>query len=407
MTFDRLAFTKVFAILVIVIVVSRIGLAVVTAYFPITNEIGNRASINHPAPSSDLHHYQRLSKLYFDLGFAETLDVIAVYHHDKDIKLRTEARYLISPGHLQLSPPIFPALIWIFDYKKGNTVPLAILFIGFSIVVSIAWAKWMTSKGMPLSWILLFVFLPHSAWFTINLGSDLLFYCTYSIFFFIYFSEIQIKKRLLLSLFAIGLCVLTRPTGASFLLFFLLDQLLSLSPGNRRRHIFLLSLTLIAMSPAVLFLLPYFYSVVTNSNDWPFFGIFQLDYLNGIYADLPRSLDLVLSWLSLFAGKFIYMFGLRPSYGDISISVFLLRSAPGLIFLPGFIHLMWRGTTSEKVLVLSMLAPVMAGPAQDRYLLPLQPLFLYHAWLLAQPLHDRISLQVKSSFARLSGSRNK
>jgi hypothetical protein len=121
----------------------------------------------------------------------------------------------------------------------------------------------------------------------------------------------------------------------------------------------------------------------------------------GIYRDLPQFIDMPLSWLTLFASKFVYVFGLRLSYGDVSLSVFLLRSMPGLIFLPGFIHLMMRGTTSEKILVFSMLAPVFAGPAQDRYLLSLQSLLLYHAWLFSTPLRERVSNQLTTAFPRL------
>ena len=155
------------------------------------------------------------------------------------------------------------------------------------------------------------------------------------------------------------------------------------------------------MSPAILMLAPYFLTVVLHSGAWPFFGITQPEYLTGIYRDLPQFIDMPLSWLTLFASKFVYLFGLRPSYGDVSVSVFLLRSMPGLIFLPGFIHLMMRGTTSEKILVLSMLAPVFAGPAQDRYLLLLQPILFYHAWLFSRPLREHVSNQLTTSFPRL------
>lgn len=389
------------------IVVSRVGLAVTTAYFPIPNEGGKKASIFHLAPSSDIGHYLHQDKLYFDIGFIAVFKVIAKVHYGMDYPIDAETRRLVAPDHLQMSPPVFPALIRIFDYRDGHTVPLAIFIIALSIVVAAAWAKWMENKGMPLYLILLFVFFPHSAWFTINLGSDFLFYSTFTLFFLICYSNLPKKNRLILSFIAVLLCVLTRPTGASLIVFFLLDQLFSAPPDKRKRYFLYLAFSLLIMSPAILFLFPYFISVVSGSNDWPFFGIIQLAYLNGIYPGLPDFLDLPLSWLSLFASKTLYMFGLRPSYGEVSILVFLMRSAPGLIFLPGFIHLMWRGNLSEKVLVLSMLAPVFAGPAQDRYLLPLQPLLFYHAWLFACLLANRLYQPLKSAISPKLGGRSK
>ena len=397
----RPAWTRIFILLLAIIIASRIGLAIVTAYHPITNEIGKPASVNHTAPSSDFNHYLAKSKLYFDVGFIEVLKAVAKINYGMDVEIKDETRFLISPGHLEMSPPVFPALIWIFEYKKGNTLPLAILFIGFSIVVTSVWAKWMEKNGMPLAWILLFVFLPHTAWFTINLGSDLLFYCTFTVFFLVYYSNIEKKKRIAYSFLAMGLCIFTRPTGASLMVFFLVDQFLAAKPENRRRYLIYLFLALVVMSPAILFLFPYFLSVVNSSMLWPFFGIVQPDYLAGIYENLPRVLDLPLSWLTLFLSKIVYVFGLRPSYGDVSVPVFLFRALPGLIFLPGFLHLMMRGKTSEKVLVLSMLLPVFIGPAQDRYLLPLQPLLIYHAWLLSRPLQERMTGRLKTAYPRL------
>lgn len=396
MNFDRRGVSRFFLVIVALIVLSRVGLAVVTAYFPVTNEIGNKASIHHPAPSSDLHHYQRLSKLYFDAGIVEVLKVVAVVNYDLDFTYDDYTKELVSVDHLEMSPPLFPALIWMFDYREGHTVPLALLFIGFSIAVAVAWVRWMEQLGVSPLWIVLFVFLPHPAWFTINLGSDLLFYCTFTIFFFTYYSNIERQKKFALAFLAMTLCVLTRPTGASLIVFFLVDQFLSTPPRDRKKYFFYLMLTLVAMSPAILFLFPYFLSVLNHTKLWPFFGITQPDYLDGIYSNLPLFLDLALSWLTLFASKFLYVFGLRPSYGDVSVLTFIFRSAPGLIFLPGFIHLMWRGTLSEKILLLSMLAPIFAGPAQDRYLLPVQPLLFYHAWLLMRPLHIRIANRISA-----------
>jgi hypothetical protein len=401
MIFCRLAVPKLLVIAVVSIVISRIALAVITIYHPIPNEHGLKASINHPAPSSDLHHYQNQSKLYFEAGIVEILKVVALEYYDADLVVGDETWKFVAPNNLQLSPPMFPTLIWVLDYREGNTLPLALVFIGIGIAVAIPWVKWMARQGMSASWILLFVFLPHPGWFMINLGSDLLFYATFTIFFFVYFSDIEQKKRFILSFLAMTLCIMARPTGVSILLFLLVDQFLKVPSTGRKKKYIHLGLAFLVMCPLLIMLAPYFLSVVLHSGAWPFFGITQPEYLAGIYNDLPQFLDIPLSWLTLFAGKIVYVFGLRPSYGDVSVPVFLLRSMPGLIFLPGFIHLMMRGTMSEKILVLSILAPVFAGPAQDRYLLPLQPILFYHAWLFSRPLRECVSNQLTTTIFRL------
>jgi hypothetical protein len=51
---------------------------------------------------------------------------------------------------------------------------------------------------------------------------------------------------------------------------------------------------------------------------------------------------------------------------------------------------MVRGSRSEKLLVLVVIAPILAGPAQDRYLLPIQPLLFFYGWLLYRDFAARL-----------------
>jgi hypothetical protein len=69
----------------------------------------------------------------------------------------------------------------------------------------------------------------------------------------------------------------------------------------------------------------------------------------------------------------------------------LLRSLPGVVFLPGLAFALARGTSADRLLVLTFILPVLSGPSQDRYLLPIQPILLFYAALLLQVVWRRLS----------------
>ena len=196
------------------------------------------------------------------------------------------------------------------------------------------------------------------------------------------------------------LSVLVRPAGVSILLFLIVIPLLNLShlKGDQKRKT-LVILGVISL-PIVWFFWPYLESIVGSAPLWPFFGIIQTDYLSGIYDSLPLLLDVPLSWLSLFGAKTLYIFGLRPSYGDVSSFVWLARFGPGIPFLAGFLYLMWNGPKLQKVLVVTMLLPLYIGPGQDRYLLPIQPILFFHAWRLFRDSLDFWRRRNSAEFTR-------
>ena len=367
-------------------VLFRIIFVLVTSFQPITNENNYPASIHHISPSSDYGHYKAQSVLYFQFGFMEVIRLISKYHYGSDYEVPREVKDIIAPDHLEMSPPIYPALIWILDYRPGHTLPMAFLYIALSMGIAVAWLKWLQNNGMPILWLLAFALLPHPYWFMINCGSDLLFYGIFTLFFLCYFSKLDNNIRIPLSILAIALAILTRPTGVSLLLFIIIGPLFFQILRNKaQRKKILLGLIIVSL-PIFWFFWPYLESVLRGAYRWPFFGIAQPDFIDGIYDDLPIALNMALSWLSLFGAKTLYIFGLRPTYGDVSWIVFLARLAPGIPFLAGFLYLMWRGPKLEKILVLSMLLPLYIGPGQDRYLLPLQPILFFYAWRLFEHL---------------------
>jgi len=377
-----------FIYVVITAILFKLAFVLITSFYPIIYAGKHPASIFHVAPGSDYGHYLVTSILYFHYGPMEVVNLILKYHYGYEYEVSKAVRLIISPDHLEMSAPTYPALIWYLDYRAGHTLPMAILYIVISIGIVIAWLKWLHDNGMPPIWLLGFSLLPHPMWFMINCGSDLLFFAVFTIFFLCYFSNLDDKRRIYLSYITMILSVLVRPTGVSILLFLIIIPLLNLGQikGDQKRKT-LVFLAVIGL-PIVWFFWPYLESVVSSAASWPFFGVVQTDYLSGIYDSLPLFLDVPLSWLSLFGAKTLYICGLRPSYSDVSLVVFLARLGPGIPFLAGLLYLMWNGPKLQKILVIAMLLPLYIGPGQDRYLLPIQPILFYHAWRLIRDSLD-------------------
>ena len=128
---------------------------------------------------------------------------------------------------------------------------------------------------------------------------------------------------------------------------------------------------------------PYFHAVVSGSVAIGYFGYLPRQYLEGLWPDLPVALNLGFSWFGLVAAKLLYLTGLRPSFGDTALPFVILRMLPGAIVLPGLIWSLLRAEWRERLFVVFFLAPIFLGVAQDRYLLPIQPVLFYYgicAW---------------------------
>jgi len=365
------------------------AITIFTSVAPIKNERSVQTSIFSTAPSSDLKHYMLMRELYFEHGVTDILKLIAQEFYGADLPVDHELTQ-IARHKLEVSPPLFPALIWLFDYREGNTVGLAVMFLVLNVAVAVAWITWLQRRGLSAIWLIGFAFLPHPLWFTINLGTDYLFYASFTLFFLVYYSDLPDRSRLIYAILAMLLATMVRPTGMSLLVFLILDQITKYADWKPRDFAKLGLIVALLSIPLAWFFWPYFVAVIMDSNMWPFFGTLQTDYLTGIYDSLPPILDLPLSWLSLLGSKFLYLFGMRPSYSNSSNLVVFVRALPGLLFLPGFVYLLLKGSRSEKILVFAVIAPVLAGPAQDRYLLPLQPLLFYYAWALWRSVGPRL-----------------
>jgi hypothetical protein len=362
-----------FAFMVAVAVIAFI--AVISSWSPIPNERGLPASPLHLAPSSDIEFYLKGAETYFtdaSPGFSRIIDsVITGFFQDGEDGSS-------NFSSMQIAPPVFPLLLKLFDYRQGNTLPLALVFIAISLLISGVWINILWQNGFPRITLIAFIFLPHIAWFTINLGSDLLLALWFALFYRFYMVQGGGSRKLLIGM-VIAICaVLTRPTGISLLVFLALDQIAFTWRNNPRSALIILAFFGALAIPLAGTFFPYFLGVLEGANSWPFYGITQTNYLKGIFSSLPAWLDISVSWISLLAAKLFYAFGFRPSYGDTSLILVMVRTAPGIPFLVGFVYLLFKGQTSDKILTSAVFLPILAGPAQDRYLLPIQPvLFLY------------------------------
>jgi hypothetical protein len=351
--------------------------SVYSSFYPVPNERGMPASPLHLAPSSDIQFYLHSSKRYFSGDFDAAWTVVAS-KFDTIFADNKSGRFEVVP--MQVVPPVFPLLLKIFDYRNGNTLPLALVFVGLSLLTTGYWINILWRNGLPWIALTAFAFLPHIIWFTINLGSDLLLALWFALFYRYYMPSGGGSRALSTGLVIAILAILTRPTGVSLLVFLAIDQFFHAWKQNRpkaKRILFVFTI-LALMASTVIY--PYFLAVLDGANSWPFFGITQSDYLRGIFDSLPGWLDTSISWFCLLIAKLLYTFGFRPSYGDTAVYLVLLRSAPGIPFFIGFIYLLIKGRTSDKLLAMTVLLPILSGPAQDRYLLPIQPLLFLYFW---------------------------
>jgi hypothetical protein len=365
---------KVTALAALVIIL----VSVLSTLHPIPNERGLPASPLHLAPSSDIQFYMNGSEDYFS-------------DHGEDIwsKLPSIFPFFSSESDNivpeltanQVALPVFPLLIKIFDYRQGNTLPLAFIFILVGIGMSAIWINIFWKNGVPFYALIAFAFLPHVVWFTINLGTDLLLAFLFALFFKYYMPMGGGSRNIKVGLVIAILAVLTRPTGVSLVAFLAIDQLLLSGSSNRQRATWIGAGFAILSIPLIMVIFPYFLSVLEGSNSWPFFGILQAHYLTGLHHEFPIWLDLTISWASLIGAKLFYTFGFRPSYGETELLLVILRTLPGIPFFVGFTYLLFKGRFTDKLLLLSVLIPILSGPAQDRYLLPVQPLLFFYCWL--------------------------
>jgi hypothetical protein len=352
----------------IVGVTYRVAIFAFAAFFSISNESGLPISPFLVATGVDFSFYLDSLRVYVTMTPGEILDRFIQFYVEP-------IENFLGPF---VSGPVFPLMILAFDYRDGETVPLALLFLLLSICLFVAWLCWLRANGVGKFWLLIFALVPNPLWFMLNPSTDLPFALLFALFYLAYFRQSRRPMDTAFWLTALVLVLLTRPNGYSILLFVFLDHLLRL-PGGGWRAVWSfvgMALLLIAFG---LYLYPYFITEMQKTaRTVYFFGLSQPEYVQGIYSQLPAWLNTPASWLSLIGAKALYFCGLRPSYAGVDWYVLLARAGIGLILLPGLCYVAFKGDRRHQLLLFCYLLPVFLGATQDRYNLAVQAiLFLF------------------------------
>ncbi|MBS38997.1 MAG: hypothetical protein CMO26_24130 [Thiotrichales bacterium] len=380
--------TRRLTIAVFVAVAVHVLVPLATLVHPIPNEQGFPVSMLHAAPSSDIFFYLKSRDHFFS---AEAPDAFS--HFLRFFSHGVEVGQFVPV----LSAPVFPIVLLVFDYGPDNTIPLALTYVLLGCILSIVWLKWLHDRGLSLLWLVLFALLPHSVWFTINLGTDLLAAVFFAGFYLSYVAPGRKDVQFSWALVFLILFVLTRPNGLSLLLFFITMECVRLDRASPWSRYLLPAGGVLASIPLAVYYFPHLLAYTVGTTELTHYGHTAPEYIHGIYESLPRWLDLILSWLSLVAAKILYFFGLRPTYGDTPLLIVLIRAAPGIVFTIGFIYLVCRGSGREKFFVAIYMLPVLLGASQDRYSFPIQPILLLYAALACGRLFDHSMVFIKRS----------
>ena len=348
-------------------VAARICVFGVTIVRPISNERGLPVSPLHTQGYFDFQFYLKSLERYQGSWAELAQQFVQFYQSPFD-----------APVIPLISGPVFPLVMDVFSYGSGNYLPLAVFYLLISVGLSAVWLVWLSKKGVSTPWLLVFAVIPNPIWFTLVISPDLLFAALFAGFFLLYFEARPNAVQTAGWVAVLAVMLLLRPNGFSVLLFVALHAAWSMvqSRSFYTRRAILVTALLVVFG---LYLYPYFLNEMQKAGGvLSYFGYTPSEYINGIYPALPGWIDQPVSWVALAAAKLIYFVGLRPSYGVTDTLMVLARGAAGLILLPGLFYLFWAGRRGEMALITLYCLPILLGPAQDRYYLPIYPiLFLY------------------------------
>jgi hypothetical protein len=363
----------------------RVSVFVGSLIWPISNERG--------LPVSPLH-----SQSYLDFKFY--LDSLARYSGSwLDITQEFLQLYqapFVAPVTQLISGPVFPLVMRLFQYGPGNLLPLAVFYLVVSIGLAAAWLTWLSNKGVSAPWLIVFALIPNPIWFTLVISPDFLFAALFAVFFLLYFETRTSAAQTTGWVLALATMLLLRPNGFSVLLFVALHAGWSMvqSRAIETRQAILVTGLLLVFG---FYLYPYFLNEMQKAGGvLSYFGHTPSEYLNGIFPTLPVWVDRPISWMALAAAKLTYFVGLRPSYGVTDTLLVLARGGAGIILLPGLLYLFWKGRRREMALIGLYCLPILLGPAQDRYYLPIYPILFLYGVMAYQAAWRAISTNRKS-----------
>jgi len=349
-------------------IVVRLVVFIGSIFHPIPNERMLPVSPLFGQSYLDFEFYLRSMDRYQSASLSEILqDFVAFY----------QLPFADQFGHI-ISGPVFPFLIGIFEYSPDNTLPLALFFLVFNTAITVAWLMWFAKRRIAPGWLLLFAIAPNPIWFVLVLSPDSLFAGLVCVFFLVYFEDKSKYRRIVICGIALILAVLTRPNGYSLLLFVMAELCWLYLVGRRVSLLALIGMGLFLIVFS-LYLYPYFITELRKSYvDIVYFGHGAGEYVEGFFHQLPTWLDRGISILLLVGAKILNLVGLRPAYGDTLFPLVLIRAAAGLVLLPGLFHLFLFAGWRERMFAGIFLLPIIFGPTQDRYNLPIFPILFLH-----------------------------
>jgi len=286
-----------------------------------------------------------------------------------------------------ISPPIFPLMLNMFNYKSsGSSIPLSLFYLAISIAISLIWIRYFFMNKIDNYGLIAYILIPMPMWYMLNISTDLLFSFLFSIFFISYFNTEKLKFNTSIWMLALILMVLTRPNGVTIAAFVFLDYFFI---KNNISKATLAALVSLCLSISYYYdLYGYFLSFIRSSLDFSYYGIPHNQYISGFNIFTLETADKVISWFLLVIAKIFYYFGVRPSYGVTALSLVIIKSLFGLFFLVGLFGMFYYKAYRVLLLLLIFSLPVLMGVSQDRYNLPIQPLLFYYGWILLNRYKD-------------------
>jgi hypothetical protein len=348
--------------------------------WPIPNEGLLPVSPLHPPAYQDISFYLSSLKHYVSASPVELFSQFIEFYQRP-----LEKQF----GHI-IAGPVFPGLVALFNIRDGSPLPFAVFFLIVGSVTAIMWLWIMAISGVSRWWIFLFSIAPNPIWFMLILSPDALFAFMICLFYVSYFRDPWRKFDVILWCCAAILALLTRPNGFSLLTFVFVDMIARHFLYKRHNYLTLFGIVILIILFS-LYLYPYFITELRKSLvDTQYFGIRSSEYIAGMIGILPTWLDLLVSWGALAGAKVLYFVGLRPSYGETTMTLVFVRAAAGLVLLPGLIHIIFAMPRRQKLFVALFCLPIFLGPAQDRYNLPIFPLLFLHGALAYQALYKQL-----------------
>ena len=282
--------------------------------------------------------------------------------------------------------PIYPYLIYFFDYNEKNYLPLSIFYLLICIYINYLWIKFFKNQKINIYFILFFIFWPYQLYYSIFTSTDLLLSLAFTKTFILLSSNKNNSNYLLLLALSF-LSPAIRPNGIVITLIILI-YFTFFSNLSLRNLFYIVFFHLIILLLASLYYLPYFllwagfitYEGVYNSQT--IFGINNINLNNSI----P---EIFLDILLYYFGKILYLHGLHPS-GSGSLLGLSIRTFWGLIFIIGSFATFIYGKKIDKYFLFLLMFPLLIGVCTERYTFFIFPVTYYYFYIFINNIFYKV-----------------